>query len=320
MRLVEHRGKWAARIEGKRYSTGIDAKPENREAAEREARKIFDSLKGPVSREISDIMEAYAKDKISEGKDGERCRASARALAPIFGTLSANDITRDLCREFAAQRRGNNISDGTIIRDLKILKAACSWADKKHDGEFWYPQQPEPRDRHISKEELNRLISVSPFHLQVFIHLGYATAARAGALYELTWIQVSFDGEGHIWLGRKANGKKRATVPLTRTLRDVLKEAKLIAETDHVIEYAGKKVSSVKKSWATACREAGLEDFRIHDLRHTSAVHQAGDGVPMSMISQYLGHSNTAITESVYARYQPEHLRDSANALELNRF
>lgn len=39
------------------------------------------------------------------------------------------------------------------------------------------------------------------------------------------------DEWGHIWLGRKANGKKRATLLMTKTLRDVLLEAKQIAGT-----------------------------------------------------------------------------------------
>lgn len=318
MRIVEHRKKWVVRIDGKRYSTGMPATDEHREAAEWKASEIIAALKKPISLSIFDIMESYAQDKESEGRDGDRCRASARALRPIFGGLEPNSISRDLCRTFAAERRKQGISNGTIIRDLKIMQAACKW-NGPHLGQFAYPQEPEPRERHISKDELERLIKVSPFHLQVFIHVAYATAARAGAIYGLTWMQVTFDGPGHIWMGRKANGKKRATVPMSETLRSVLLEAREISETDYVIEYAGKKVKAVKRAFTTACRNANIEDFRIHDLRHTSAVHQAGDGVAMSKISQYLGHSNTAITEKVYARYQPEHLRESANALELNR-
>jgi integrase len=54
-----------------------------------------------------------------------------------------------------------------------------------------------------------------------------------------------------------------------------------------------------------------------HDLRHTAAVWMAADGVSMGKIAQYLGHSDSRITEKVYARFAPEHLRDAASALEL---
>ena len=50
-------------------------------------------------------------------------------------------------------------------------------------------------------------------------------------------------------------------------------------------------------------------------LRHTAAVWMAEGGVPMSEISQYMGHTTTAVTERVYARYSPQHLRRGADAI-----
>jgi integrase len=43
----------------------------------------------------------------------------------------------------------------------------------------------------------------------------------------------------------------------------------------------------------------------------------AEEGVPMSKIAQYLGHSNDKVTQKVYARYSPEFMKDAAAALEL---
>ena len=40
-------------------------------------------------------------------------------------------------------------------------------------------------------------------------------------------------------------------------------------------------------------------------------------GHPMSEIAQYLGHADSRITERVYARYSPSHLRRAADALEI---
>lgn len=315
MRLVRHRGKWAVRIEGRRLSTGYDCEPEHREAAERQARKIIAELRAPV-KTIMEIMEAYAKEREGESRDGSRVRHSVKALKPVFDGIGPDQVTRELCRSFADRRRKAGISDGTIIRDLKIMCAACNWHDKRNAGQYWYPPEPEPRDRVLSKTELASLIEASPFHLRVFIHLAYGTAARAGAIYELTWLQVDWDGNC-IRLGRKANGKRRATVPMTETLKAVLLEAKEIAESSHVVEYAGEPVKSVKRAFATACDAAKIEDFHIHDIRHTAAVHQIEAGAPMEMISQFLGHSNIAITAKVYARYRPEAMRQAADALEL---
>lgn len=263
-------------------------------------------------------MSAYTDEKVSEGRDGQRATDSWNALKPMFDGLSPNDITRDLCKQYTAARREVGISDGTIIRDLKILKAASTWHNPLHTGVFWYPPEPEPRDRHLTGEEVQRLIDAAEApHVKLFIELAYGTAARAGALYELTWLQVEFSGEGHIYLGRKANGKRRATVPLTSRLRKALKEAAECRETGHVLEYAGSPIKSVRTGFKAACRRAGIKDFRIHDMRHTAAVAMAGRGVEMTKIQQYLGHANIGTTIKIYARYQPEHLRDAADALEL---
>ncbi|WP_337958143.1 tyrosine-type recombinase/integrase [Ketogulonicigenium vulgare] len=60
---------------------------------------------------------------------------------------------------------------------------------------------------------------------------------------------------------------------------------------------------------------AGLTDISPHVLRHTAAVHMVAGGIPMSKVSQYLGHSNTIITKRVYGRFAPDHMRDAADIL-----
>ena len=42
--------------------------------------------------------------------------------------------------------------------------------------------------------------------------------------------------------------------------------------------------------------EAGLEDVRLHDLRHTHASHAVMNGVPVPVVSRMLGHSNVRMT------------------------
>jgi integrase len=106
---------------------------------------------------------------------------------------------------------------------------------------------------------------------------------------------------------------------MNRTLQEALRIARQAALTDHVIEWAGKPVGSIKKGFNQAVKLAGLPEVSPHVLRHTAAVHMVQAGVSMDEVSQYLGHSNTSITASVYARHSPQHLRKAANALEFGR-
>jgi len=48
--------------------------------------------------------------------------------------------------------------------------------------------------------------------------------------------------------------------------------------------------------WYRVRREAGIEDVRLHDLRHTHASHAVMNGVPVPVVSRLLGHSNIRMT------------------------
>ncbi len=48
--------------------------------------------------------------------------------------------------------------------------------------------------------------------------------------------------------------------------------------------------------WNRIRKEAGIEDVRLHDLRHTHASHAVMNGVPVPVVSRLLGHSNTRMT------------------------
>lgn len=312
MRIVEHRGKWSASVQGRRFSTGYPAEPKYRGAAEQEAGKIVKRLKQPSTNLVADIMSAYLSDAEERNIHVDRQRYAWKALEPFFGQMTPDQIDRPASRKYAASR---NVSDGTINRELRTLRAALRWNDKNTPAVIELRSEPEPRDRWLTKSEFMHLLDATDsFHMTVFLHLAIATAARKEAILSLTWLQVR---DNEIWLGRKPNGKNRATVPITDTLRSVLDQAREVALTDYVVEYAGRPVKDVKKGFNAAVKRSGIEHCTIHDIRHTSAVWMAGAGIPLEEIAAYLGHTDIRVTQRVYARYQPDHLRRAASALEL---
>jgi len=58
--------------------------------------------------------------------------------------------------------------------------------------------------------------------------------------------------------------------------------------------------STLTHELAKACRRARVRPFRWHDLRHVYASGLLNRGVPIALVSKYLGHANVAITSSVY--------------------
>ena len=104
---------------------------------------------------------------------------------------------------------------------------------------------------------------------------------------------------------------------MNATLRAALTTARESATSDYVVEWAGDRIGSIRTGFNAAAKRAKLKDVTPHVCRHTAAVRMASAGIPMSRISQFLGHSNTSVTERVYARYAPDHLADAAATLEM---
>ena len=178
---------------------------------------------------------------------------------------------------------------------------------------------PSPRSRNLSRDEARSLMDAAHApHVRLAIVLMLGTAARVRAILDLTWDRCDFD-RGLITLRNPEDTtprKGRAVVPMNGMVRAALSEAREGALSNHVLEWAGKPVLSLKKGMGTAARKAGLVGVSPHVLRHTAAVWMAEGKVPMDEIAQYMGHEDSRITTKVYARFSPDYLRKAANVLD----
>ena len=272
---------------------------------------------------VGEVFEAYINDRALEGKSVARIKYAWKQLGAAFADLHLVDLTRTTVRNYIHSRADARAGNGTVHTELTYLRAALSFAVR----ERWLaqapnipvPQKPAPRSYHLTRDEVRRLLDPATMrHLKLFIRLALATAGRASALLELTWDRVDLDAR-RISLrdpARHQTRKGRAIVPINDTLYQALVEARPVALTPYVIEYAGQRVLSVKKGIAAAARRAKVK-CAPHVLRHTAAVWMVEGGVPILQISQYLGHTDSRITENVYARLSPSFLQLAARTLEI---
>lgn len=314
MRLKLYRGYWVATWREKGNTRRLSLRTSDRATAEQRLADLKPKRRNDTAR---DAVERYLAEKDAQGARSIRAmRASWKALEPTFAAYRPDQITRDLCRKYARQRRDGGVSDGTIIKDLGVLKAALAWAGDK-SAVFEMPPAPAPRERYITKDEYLRLVGACKLpHIKLFVILAWSTAGRASAILELTWDRVDFE-QGTIRLAKGGGRRKgRATVPMTEGARSALQESWRGRTSDHVVEWGGKPVLSIQRAFSQACEAAGLEDVSPHVMRHSAAVAMAEADVPMAVIAQYLGHGNSRVTESTYARYSPSFLRKAASALD----
>ena len=79
----------------------------------------------------------------------------------------------------------------------------------------------------------------------------------------------------------------------------VIVERRMTAGTEFLFpspKDAGRPLSSNLPLWYAIRKEAGLDDVRLHDLRHTYASHAVMQGTPLPVVAKLLGHSQTTMT------------------------
>ena len=318
MRLGRHRGKFCAvwYEDGKRQRRSLGTSDPD-EAKRRLAE--FESIRNRAGTPtVGEIFQDYAARK-----HNPRIDYAGKSLVLLLGGLEPRHVSETVCSSYAESRRAQGVSDGTIHTELvylsAALKLACRAGAIDSAPHIWKPRKPRPKDRRLSRIEAKELLGAATMpHVRLVITLMLGTAARVGALLDLTWTRVDFE-RGLIYLdnpSREETIKRRATIPMNDMVRTALTEAREGALSTHVIEWAGKPVKSIKKGFRRACERADLKDVTPHTLRHTAATWMAEAGVPMDEIAQYLGHSDSRTTYKVYARYSPDYLRKASKALE----
>jgi integrase len=290
--------------------------------AQRRAPAIYAEITRPKGTRVADLWIAYTKDKAGRAILATMVH-TWKALKDRFGPMPGDAITVEDCRAHVEKRRAVGIKDGTIHTELGHLRMVLRWAEKHalitKASYIERPSKPKPKEAHLTRDQAGDLINAAPFpHLRLYTILALGTGARNAALLDLTWIRCDFD-RGLIDLRNPKITKPhkgRAIVPMNRTVRAALMEARQGALSEFVIEWAGNKVDSVKRGLASTARRAGIAHVSPHILRHTAAVHMAEASVPMDEIAQFLGHDDVEVTRRVYARFSPDYLRGAATALE----
>jgi integrase len=175
--------------------------------------------------------------------------------------------------------------------------------------------------------------------------LAASTGLRLGELLGLSWSDV--DGlagtlsvrrslaiaPGGGWsLAEPKSARSRRTIPLPTIARDALVQRKAAQEVDRTAagtawqdrdelvftDAIGRPMrpGGVSTAFQRAREAAGVPRVRFHDLRHSAATLMLAEGVPLAVISEWLGHAGIAITAAHYAAVVPALRREAADAMD----
>jgi integrase len=310
IRLTRYRNHWYATWRENGQTIRRSLRSQDRHEAER-ALDDYKRALGRPSDHVGSIYQAYLADKPTE-----RARWAWKRLERHFSALRPDQIDRAASRRYVTARRKDGVSDGTIWTEMTMLRAALRWQDRNTPAVVELPSKPPPADKYLTRAEYDRLLSLADTpHIRLFIILALSTAGRMTAILELTWDRIDFERE-LIRLGDGTKRRKgRATVPMTPRAKEALLAAFEARTCNHVIEYGGESVKKVRKALGRVTEKAGVPWCTPHTFRHSAAVWLAESGAAMPEIAAILGHSDSRITEAIYAKFSPTFLRKAISAL-----
>jgi integrase len=253
-----------------------------------------------------------------------------KQLVDKFGLFPLKRINTMMLEQYQAERDNKGNKPATINRLTATLKHMV------HKGYDWEMVTEETfkrvkrvklleennrRLRYLTKEESRELINSGETHLKPILITAFNSGMRKGEILNLKWDNVDLN-HGFILLDKTKNGHRRE-IPINPALRSILE--KIHSGTTEIprridIPYvfhdrkSGKPYQDIKRSFATACRRAGIKDFRFHDIRHTFASHLVMGGADITSVSKLLGHQTLTMTLR-YSHLAPGHLTNAVNIL-----
>ena len=247
-----------------------------------------------------------------------------RQLVEAFGHCPLRSFTARLVEAYQTKLLTDGKAPATANRHLATLKhmvtKAVEWemveeeALKRVRRVKLLPENNR-RLRYLSKEECQALIDACHPHLKPIVITALNAGMRKREVLSLEWERHVDLKHGFVLLDVTKNGERRE-IPINQTLRETFQGLIRRVDSPYVFTNAGgKKFQDVKKAFQSACRRAGIKDFRFHDLRHTFASHLVMAGVDITTVKELLGHKTLTMTLRS-AHLAPSHKVKAVSLLE----
>lgn len=285
------------------------------------------------------IPAKYVNERKVEGlRDIKHIKAFLRYYREFFGGKRLKDITyADLCsfknkRLNSPTKSGKPRSVTTVNRELAALRRMFSIAVQQD----WLQKNPfksgEPliqvsaerkRERILTKEEEARLLAACDKkqrrHLRAFLVALLSTGCRKAEMLLLRWKDVNLDKRLITIQALNTKSLRSRKIAITSSLLDELFD--LWEKSDkHPDTFVFGIRDNVRKSFSSACKEAGIKEggidgLTLHSLRHSVATRLVKGNLPIQIVGRILGHSQPQTTYR-YLTANEETLHQAASILD----
>ncbi|MBV1959846.1 MAG: site-specific integrase [Pseudomonadales bacterium] len=249
-------------------------------------------------------------------------------LDPYIGDLPLDRVHLGTLQPFIDARRQQGVKTKTINLALATVRrilnlAARLWRDDQ--GLTWLESAPliqllrvnDAREPYpLSWEEQGRLFTALPDHLQQMCLFKVNTGCRDREVTQLRWdwefLVPQLSTSIFVIPGNYVKNREDRLIVLNRVASEIIEKVRG-NHPDYVFTYKGNPIERIgNNGWKRAREKAGLENVRVHDLKHTFGRRLRAAGVSLETRKVLLGHRNGDITTH-YSAPEVEELITAAN-------
>ncbi|MEJ1392978.1 MAG: site-specific integrase [Candidatus Sedimenticola sp. (ex Thyasira tokunagai)] len=253
------------------------------------------------------LIEKWRKGRIEQGRAVGTINRDLGALKACLAKAVEWDVINDhpLKKVKPSREDRHGVVRYLSQNEEKLLRAALKIRDEK------LKQGRESGNAWRERRGYTPLPDLGDYgdHLTPMILLSLNTGMRRGEVFNLKWADIDFPNETLAIHGHSAKSGKTRHIPLNSEAIDTLKAWQGQQESHKGLVFpgrGGKPFNNVKKAWAGLLADAGIMNFRWHDMRHHFASKLVMVGVDLNTVRELLGHSDFKLTLR-YAHLAPEH-------------
>ncbi len=308
-------------------------------ASDDEIRRAARPVEGlTLARFIDDV---YGPWVVTERKSGQATVDRLRTcFYADFGNTLLENISVWAVELWRKQRKQAGLTASTCNRDLTALKAALSkaaqWGKIERSPIASLRMDRTDRNpvtRYLSVHENTRLRMTLTArdqrskaaqargdeycdHLTPLVLIALATGMRRGELFNLHWQDIDLTGQLLTVVGAGAKSAQSRHIPLhTEALAVLTNWHRQCGDVERVFTGRHGRLVKIDKAWRTVLRDAKIDGFRFHDLRHSFASSLIQKGVSPYVVQKLLGQSSLAMTER-YMHLHNDQLHDAVAQLD----
>lgn len=263
---------------------------------------------------LSELLRQYESVKLSKLKGYAIEKHRINQIDREIGGYLASEITTPRLAEYRDNQLKNGHRVQTVIHKVGTIKRALKFGMEngfvKEIPKCILPSLKNARNRRLDQKDIERLLKTADEYLKQVVILLIETAMRRGELSSIVLADIDLDSR-LVTLRDTKNGDDR-TIPISIKALDSLTYLISHAKSDYLLNYS--------KEWLTEkfikhCRSIGLEDYRLHDLRHEGVSRLFEKGLNMMEVSSVSGHRDLSMLKR-YTHIRPATLLTKLDSTE----